>query len=346
MIGTGAPNRSPGDHRGRPGDRQSRDRRRRAPHTIRDRPSDGGSDTTRGDDAERRQGSESRVIHAGDGEAREQEERDPRPHREEFPHVPEIAEVDARRTDGSRNAAAAMAEREARGRDLQRPAPRGRARRARPRPGPRRWPRDHRAPVDARVRADRPEQERQGRPDRQAADDHADGQTAAAPEPPSGEFDRDRIDRGNAIPVRKRKGNAVAGSVARVAKPRLARAATSRARDEEPSVRAGRRRRRHGPRARAPTAKPSCTATVRSGSSRDRGAPLIARIGATAPAANDGDFARRIPTLRIVSCGHRAAGSFSSARVTSSRSVGGCRRRTSPGGPRCHRLGARHSAAW
>ena len=131
------------------------------------------------------------------------------------------------------------------------------------------------------------------------------------------------------MPVTNRNGTAEPGSFAKSPNPRLATAATSApaAKSFGPEMTSG------APitaRPIAPTAKPSWTTTVRNGSSRVPTVHSSRRIGATAAAANDGDIARTIPTPRIASCGQRAAGSFSSARLTSGPSGGGCRRRTFP----------------
>ena len=191
----GRPEQEPGDHRASAGCRQGRDRRRRAPEPVRDRPGDRASDATRRDDAERGEGGERRVVHAGGGEARDQEERDPGPHREELPHVPEVAEVDARRTDGSRNAAAAIA-----GENRGAATSSGPLRAAKPtstapataatlaarRPGASRRPRTRRSPGTGR--AARPRRVR-------APMTTPDGQPSVAPEPAGGELHGDGIDR-------------------------------------------------------------------------------------------------------------------------------------------------------
>ena len=96
------------------------------------------------------------------------------------------------------------------------------------------------------------------------------------------------------MPVTNRNGTAEAGSFATSPNPRLAAAATSApaANSFGPEMTSG------APitaRPSAPTANPSCTTTVRNGSSSVPTVHSSRRIGATAAAANDGDIARTIP---------------------------------------------------
>ena len=240
--------------------------------------------------------------------------RDPRPHREQLPHVAEVAD------DWPAGPPA---------RGTPRPRWRREPRRRRRRTGRVRRPQPTRtAPATAATlaamttgrqstpayAADRPEQERQRDPDGQRADHDADGQPALATEPAGGELHRHGIGggQGHAGQEPERDGRGRVGRDEREAE-------VGRGRHERPAANS------LGPEhdvgapttasPMAPTANPSRTTTVRNGRPSGPTAHSSRRIGATADAANDGDIARTIPKARIVSA----------ASARSARSIAGSR---------------------
>ncbi len=182
------------EQRARPAGEHRGDGQRRPPVAVREDAGHDASDPADADDEEGRERGRGRVIGAGGREARRDEQRHPRPHRVELPHVAEVAEVReldrpvAERRRRDRHA-------EARRRGLERTRLReGEHEQATDDRGDR-GERDDRPPVEARERAGGAEQMRQCRPDGQRPDQHADRHAAPEAEPSRDHPHPDRVHR-------------------------------------------------------------------------------------------------------------------------------------------------------